>query len=166
MGLIERWLFALCSGILKILHLEKNPSRIQNLAQFVKFGIVGVSNTALSYVLNILVLLFLKSKNFWWDYIVGNLVAFIVSVAWSFYWNSRFVFHQKSSSIRMCVVTLLKTYLAYGFTGIVLNNILSWIWIEQFGVSKFIAPLINLIVSIPVNFYINKFWTFKNDKLI
>ena len=66
----------------------------------------------------------------------------------------------------MCVVTLLKTYLAYGFTGIVLNNTLSWIWIEQFGVSKFIAPLINLIVSIPVNFYINKFWTFKNDKLI
>lgn len=129
-----------------------------------KFGIVGASNTALSYVLNIVVLLCLKSKNLWWDYIAGNLVAFIMSVAWSFFWNSRFVFCQKSSSIRGCLVTLFKTYLAYGFTGIALNNILSWIWIEQLGISKFIAPLINLIVSVPVNFLINKFWTFKTTK--
>lgn len=164
MGLIERWLFVLCSTILRILHLERDPSRIQNLMQFVKFGIVGASNTALSYVLNIAALLFLKSKNFWWDYIAGNLVAFIVSVAWSFFWNSQFVFHQKSSSIRECLVTLFKTYLAYGFTGIVLNNILSWIWIEYFNLSKYIAPIINLIVSIPLNFSINKFWTFKMTK--
>lgn len=164
MGLIDRWLLVLCGTILKILHLERNPYRIQNLMQFVKFGIVGASNTALSYVLNIAVLLLLKSKNLWWDYIAGNLVAFIVSVAWSFFWNSRFVFHQKSSSIRERLITLFKTYLAYGFTGIVLNNILSWIWIEKLAVSKFIAPLINLIVSVPVNFLINKFWTFKTTK--
>lgn len=163
MELIERWLFALCSTILRILHLGSDPARIQNLMQFIKFGIVGASNTALAYVLNIGVLLLLKSNNFWWDYLVGNLVSFIVSVAWSYFWNSRFVFHQKNSSIRECWLTLIKTYLAYGFTGIVLNNILSWIWIERLGISKFIAPLINLIISVPVNFLINKFWTFKTQ---
>ena len=55
----------------------------------------------------------------------------------------------------------MKTYMAYGFTGIILNNILSFIWIDKVGISKFIALLINLIVSVPLNFVINKLWTFK-----
>ena len=58
---------------------------------------------------------------------------------------------------------LLKTYLAYGFTGIILNNILSWLWITKFGISKFIAPVINLIVSVPLNFIINKLWAFRAE---
>ena len=58
---------------------------------------------------------------------------------------------------------LLKTYMAYGFTGIILNNILSFIWIDKVGISKFIAPLINLIVSVPLNFIINKLWAFKSE---
>ena len=57
--------------------------------------------------------------------------------------------------------TLIKTYISYGFTGIIMNNILSWIWISQLGISKYIAPIINLLVSVPINFYMNKLWVFK-----
>lgn len=52
--------------------------------------------------------------------------------------------------------TLVKTYLSYGFIGIILNNILPWLWIGVFGISKYVAPLINLIISVPLNFIINK----------
>lgn len=58
------------------------------------------------------------------------------------------------------LVMLLKTYAAYALTGILLNNILSWLWIERFDISKYVAPLINLIISVPLNFVINKLWTF------
>ena len=51
--------------------------------------------------------------------------------------------------------TFLKTYISYAGTGIVLSNILLAIWIEVFGISKVIAPLINLMVTIPINFLIN-----------
>lgn len=47
--------------------------------------------------------------------------------------------------------TFLKTYISYAGTGIVLSNILLAIWIEVFGISKVIAPLINLMVTIPIN---------------
>lgn len=51
--------------------------------------------------------------------------------------------------------TFLKTYISYAGTGIVLSNILLAIWIEVFGIPKVIAPLINLMVTIPINFLIN-----------
>ena len=139
------------------------PSNISNsLIQFVKFGVVGLSNTLISYAINVLVLLLLNPLHVTWDYIVGNLVSFILSVLWSFYWNNKFVFTVQDGEKRSIWRALLKTYVAYGFTGIVLNNILSWIWINYLLISKFVAPLINLIISVPLNFIINKFWAFKS----
>ena len=129
--------------------------------QFLKFCIVVVSNSAISYFTNIVTLQILKYHSMDYDYVIANLVAFLLSVAWSFFWNSRFVFHTASIGRYGKLKMLLKTYAAYALTGVLLNNILSWIWIEKLSVSKYLAPLINLIVSVPVNFLINKFWAFK-----
>ena len=158
-NLIRKVLFK----IAKIIRKDVSEQAIESLTQFVMFGIVGVSNTIISYVINILVLIMLRPFEIAWDYVAGNIVAFVLSVLWSFYWNNRVVFIQEAGQHRSIWKTLLKAYAAYGFTGIVLNNIMSWMWIAVFSVSKYIAPLINLIISVPLNFVINKLWTFKVD---
>lgn len=150
--------------VLKKIHINISDTMADSLLQFIKFGIVGVSNTIISYVLNILVLILLQSLELSWDFIVGNVVAFVLSVLWSFYWNNRFVFIVEDGKKRPILKSLLKTYISYGFTGIILNNILSWLWINVLGISKFVAPLINLIISIPLNFIINKLWAFKTEE--
>ena len=43
----------------------------------------------------------------------------------------------------------------------ILSNVLLWIEVTFFSVSKTIAPIVNLLVTIPLNFIINKLWTFK-----
>lgn len=146
----------------KWIHISISDSMIESLIQFVKFGIVGISNTLISYVLNIIVLLGLSSFNVAWDYVAGNLVAFFLSVLWSFYWNNKYVFTLEEGKRRSIGKALLKTYISYSVTGIVLTNVLSYVWIDVLGISKYIAPLINLIVSVPLNFIINKFWAFKS----
>jgi len=148
----------------KMFHVEVTDKTAESLLQFIKFGIIGITNTVISYVLNILVLLALSPLEVSWDFIAGNMVAFMLSVLWSFYWNNRFVFTVQEGEKRFLLRTLIKTYIAYGLTGIVLNNILSWLWISVFDVSKFIAPLINLIISVPLNFIINKLWAFKTER--
>ena len=125
--------------VVKVLHLSVLEKNWTGFMQFVKFGVIGLSNTLLSYILNVIVLLIL----------------------WSFYWNNRFVFTVKEGEHRSVWKALLKTYLSYGFTGIILNNVLSWVWITQLGISKFIAPVINLLFSVPINFIMNKLWAFK-----
>ncbi len=153
-----------CLGILfKIIHKDLTEEAKDGFLQFVKFGLVGVTNTVISYLINVVVLLLLKSYDVSWDFVAANIVAFILSVLWSFMLNSIFVFKIEEGEKRNPWKTLLKTYIAYGFTGIILNNILSFIWINLFGISKYIAPLINLIISIPVNFFMNKLWAFKGE---
>ena len=134
----------------------------KNLVQFFKFGIVGVSNTLVSYLLNLLCLFVLHKYDVTYDYVIANTVAFVLSVLWSFYWNERFVFTEKQDSYQSNrLVRLLKMYLSYGFTGIILNNVLSFLWISVLGISKVIAPLINSAIGVPINYVINKKWTFE-----
>ncbi len=147
---------------LGFLHIKLSEEKEAVLIQFVKFGIVGVSNTLLSYVLNILVLLALAPFKLSWDYFAANIVAFVISVAWSYFWNNKYVFKAENGEKRSVWKTLLKTYISYGFTGLILANVLSWVWVDVIGISKFIAPLLNLIISVPVNFILNKLWAFKN----
>lgn len=134
----------------------------EHLLQFIKFGLIGVSNTLVSYFLNVAVLVILAPMQVSWDFVAGNVVAFVLSVLWSFYWNSRFVFVLKEGESRSVLKTLLRTYIAYGFTGIILNNALSWVWIHIFGISKYLAPVPNLMISVPINFLMNKLWAFQD----
>lgn len=159
---MERKIKHLIQKVLSVLPISISDKTADNILQFVKFGIVGVTNTAISYVLNIAVLFLMKPLNVPWDFMAGNVVSFLLSVLWSSYWNKRFVFTEEREVKNISFLKmLLKAYISYGFTGIILNNILSWFWIHVMNISKFIAPLINLIISVPLNFVINKFWTFK-----
>lgn len=47
---------------------------------------------------------------------------------------------------------------------LILTSEMFGIWVTIFHISKYIAPLINLVISVPINFLINKFWAFKGDK--
>ena len=142
--------------------MERRDCMKRNLVQFIKFGIVGVSNTLVSYLLNLLCLFVLDKYDVAYDYVIANTVAFVLSVLWSFYWNERFVFTEKHDGYRTNrFVRLLKMYLSYGFTGIILNNVLSFLWISVLGISKVIAPLINSAIGVPINYVINKKWTFE-----
>lgn len=137
---------------------------INKFLQFVKFGIVGLTNNIIFYIFNIFVLWLFHPKNFKWDYIIANIVGFLISVLWSFYWNNKYVFKINNNEKRSPLKTLLKTYIAYGFTGIVLNNLFSYIWIERLGISKYIAPIINLFITVPLNFILNKIWAFRTTE--
>ncbi len=145
-------------------NLKLTGEQIDSLVQFIKFGLIGVTNTVISYVLNAGTLLLLSPLKLSWDYIAGNTVAFVLSVLWSFYWNNKYVFTAGEGEERSTVKALLKTYVSYGFTGIILNNLLSVLWINKLGISKYIAPLMNLVINVPLNFIINKFWAFRTEK--
>lgn len=122
------------------------------LVQFIKFGIIGASNTVISTAIYYVFV--------WIDpdlYFIGNLVGWVVSVFNSFFWNNRFVFKNSEFSWWK---KLLRTYLAYGGSFIV-GSITLAIMVSGLGVSEWLAPWINMVITIPLNFILNKFWAFK-----
>lgn len=147
--------------IMEIKKILENE-RIKPFVQFVKFGIVGVSNTAISYFLYVGILFLLQGLEWKFDYILANVVSFSISVVWSFYWNNKYVFKKAENSRRNLWKALGKCFLSYGFTGFILENVLSCFWIEWVGISKYVAPLINLVFTVPTNFLLNKLWAFRD----
>lgn len=147
----------------KILKKDYADNQHAAFMQFVKFGIVGVSNTVISYVLYAATLLILQKADLFpkTDYLWAQIVAFILSVLWSFYWNNKMVFVTSEESERVWWKALIKTYISYSFTGLLLNSILLILWVKICGMSEFVAPILNLLISVPLNFLINKFWAFK-----
>ena len=133
------------------------------LKQFTKFTLIGISNTLIN---------FLVYNGFLWlarelhlfhnvDYLIAQLAGFTVSVFWSYCMNLKFVFNSKEEKAIPWYQSLGKMYLSYCFTGIILNSILSIVWVNILGISKEVITIINDIIGAPVNFLLIKFWSFK-----
>ncbi|NLC72799.1 MAG: GtrA family protein [Ruminococcaceae bacterium] len=138
--------------------LKIDENKKQSIIQFIKFGIVGVSNTAISLLVYYLFVFINKDLYLW-----GGLVGWIVSVLNAFYWGNRVVFKAKDNSSKAVAVRLLKSYLTYGST-FLLSELLLYIEVDMLSWSHYIAPVVNLLVTIPLNFLINKYWTFRNKE--
>lgn len=150
------------------------------LVQFFKFGIVGLTNTLLSWLTTFAVILILGDvcgvrevtvfgftiRNF--DANLGNIVGFIVGVINSYCLNKRYVFNNKQEKNEKKIFA--KTFICYGST-FLLSMILMNVLLEVVGlhivlgsmdISKYVATMLRLLVTIPLNFIANKLWAYKD----
>lgn len=162
----------------KIKALLQNE-KLSSLIQFIKFGLVGVSNTAISYgiemlcyyvlfkntkfigILNLLALLGISTDGNNVKIVITTIIAFVVSVSNSYFWNNRYVFSSGKKSFSEHFKTYFKTFACYGITGLILSPIIK-ILLTKISVPFFIASLGALVITIPLNFVMNKFWAFKS----
>lgn len=133
---------------------DKEDKNDEIILQFIKFGLVGVSNTLVAWACYYFFLWL--NDDF---YMVGGVVGAIVSIANAFFWNDRFVFKSDNNEWQSKLKRLGKTYVSYGATSL-LGLILLWAEVRFLGISKAVAPPVNLLITIPLNFLMNKYWTF------
>jgi len=135
----------------------KDKSLWQLAIQFVKFGFVGVSNTLISLVVYYVCLYFGL------HYIVANTLGFVVGTINAYFWNNKFVFKKEEGEIRDTKKSVVKVFVSYGFT-LGLSTVLLAFWVDGLHISENMAPILNLLVTIPLNFVLNKFWAFRGEK--
>lgn len=123
--------------------------------QLVKFSIVGISNTLIAYS-TYSVCVYLG-----FHYLVSNIAGFIVSVLNAYLWNDKYVFKKNEGETRNAIKALGKTYVAYGFTGLLLASVILFVFVDLLNISEYLAQLLVLVFTIPLNFIINKYWSFK-----
>lgn len=131
--------------------------------QFIKFGIVGLSNTVIGYGIYVVSLYIFRKFSLFanTDIYVAQFVMFVLSVLWSFYWNKKRVFVKSKENI---FKSLVKTYITYGFTTFLLSEVLLVLWVRVFNINEYIAPIFSLVITVPLNFIIQKFWVFRDIK--
>lgn len=156
-----------------------NKKKFSGIWQFIKFGLVGLSNTVVSYGT------YVVCVTLGAHYLLASVAGFILSVLNAYFWSNKFVFKQEEGAEkRVWWKVLIKTYIAYGFSGLILNNVLLILWIDVIhignhvgpllellaklgiqmtgaGFSEYVAPVLNMLLTVPLNYVINKFWAYR-----
>lgn len=127
-----------------------------SVRQFLKFGMVGALNTVLSYLItNVCYYRFGLHEQ------TSNLIAFLITVLVSYLLNSRFVFRQEGDEA--WYRALAKVYASYALTELVLAGTLLFLQERLLGIPHFIATFLNLCLTVPLNFLLNKFWAYRRS---
>lgn len=136
----------------------------EEFRRIIRFGMVGFCNAVISYLIYYLTLKVCQYSRWLpkYDYIFGSVFSFFISVFCSYLLNRRFTFQRDGIDTNNTFMKdLLKTYISYGITGLLLANALLYFEIEYLKMSKLLAPVINLVITVPLNYILNKRWVFK-----
>ena len=126
-------------------------------AKFVKFGVVGVINNVISLVVYYVIIFFNQEL-----YLIGNVLGFFISTLNAYFMNSRFVFAAKDKTHSLG--RLIRTYAVY-VTSLCISTLMLYVLVQKLGISRNIAPVFALMVTVPFNFVMNQIWVYaKRDK--
>ena len=117
--------------------------------QFFKFGIVGVINTVSSWLFYY-PLVFIHV-----NYIIATTIAYILSSIIGYCLNNKWVFKKKIHDHN----SVIKYYVVYG-SSYLINVGAMYLWVDVLHISKYLAPILTLLITVPYNFIFSKLWVF------
>jgi putative flippase GtrA len=125
--------------------------RTHVVVQFVKFGIVGVSNTLLSFGIYTLLL---KGFGVW--YLAASAIGFVVGAVNGFLLNRRWTFagHVGDS------LTPVRWGVVQG-CGLALNEGLLFVFVDGAHIEKLLSQALATGVVTVLTFLVNRAWTFR-----
>ncbi len=123
------------------------------VVQFVKFGIVGVSNTALTFIVYTLLL---KVFGVW--YIAASAIGFVVGAVNGFLLNRRWTFAGHVGD----ALTPVRWAVVQG-GGLGINLGLLYVLVHDAGLDKLLAQAAATVVVTVSTFVVNRAWTFRHE---
>lgn len=140
------------AGQVTSLQTPKRRTAWPILIQFIKFGIVGVANTLLTFAIYTLLL---KVFGVW--YLAASAIGFIVGTVNSFLLNRRWTFRghvgDALTPLRWAVVQC---------TGLGVNEGLLYVFVHDARVDKLLAQAFATAVVTVTTFFANRAWTFRS----
>jgi putative flippase GtrA len=130
--------------------LARHPS-MPVIVQFVKFGIVGVSNTLLSLAIYTILL---KVFGVW--YIAASGIGFTIGAVNGFLLNRRWTFEDHVGD----AFTPVRWGVVQG-SGLLLDLLLVYICVQDLEIDKLISQGIATAIVVVVTFAANRAWTFR-----
>jgi len=121
------------------------------VVQFVKFGIVGVSNTLLTFIVYTVLL---KVFGVW--YLAASAIGFAVGATNGFLLNRRWTFREHVGDS----YTPLRWATVQG-GGLAINEGLLYLFVHDAGLDKLLAQAFATVVVTISTFIVNRAWTFR-----
>lgn len=120
---------------------------------YIVFGIfTTIVNLGSFYIMNSLL---------HWDDNISNFIAIILAVLFAYITNKDLVFHSNAKGIKNRVIQFIKFIIGRAFTMIV--EFVGGILLFQLPIPNIITKALLTIIVIILNFFISKFFAFKNN---
>ena len=123
----------------------------EDIVRFVKFGMVGVLNTLVNWII------FFILNRLGMYYIFSNVIAYSISTIHSYLWNTLWVFKYKDKA---STDTTFK-FVTLNVVGLLLNTAILYILVDLFNLNKMLGLIITTIIIMFINYAVNKIWVFK-----
>jgi putative flippase GtrA len=123
----------------------------QLIVQFVKFGIVGVSNTVLAFVVYTLLL---KVFGVW--YVAASGIGFVIGAVNGFLLNRRWTFREHVGD----ALTPVRWGVVQG-CGLGLNLGLVYLFVHDLGFDELVGQIPTTVIVTVLTFAVNRAWTFR-----
>ena len=125
--------------------------------RFLRFLIVGVSNTALSAL--IFTTIFRLLEGFSWRAVVAQTTAYSLATLWSFYWNKKWAFQSDRDHVQEGMKFISVQLFLLFFTGATLGFL-----IDYMGYSALMMWIIVMLVATVLNFLLLNILVFGRRK--
>lgn len=138
--------------------LRHHP-QVQNrpgLIQFVKFSMVGVSNTLVDFTIFSLLIYGVGLH-----YIGANAISFTTATTWSYILNRHWTFRVRHGKVH---VQYFK-FILVSAVGLGLTTFLLYLFIDRAHLAKILAKALAIIIVLGWNFPLNRHWTFRPPAL-
>ncbi|HBU12443.1 MAG TPA: GtrA family protein [Clostridiales bacterium] len=119
--------------------------------QFLKFGFVGIINTAISFAVVYICL----GQGI--SIYIGNTLGWACGVVNAYFWNMYWVFKGNREGFKKTIPKFFGSY----FLTFLLSQGLTYIFKESLGMNQYLVPVVCVLITTFINFFLSKFWTFK-----
>jgi putative flippase GtrA len=124
------------------------------MERFIKFGLIGVINTAIT-ILSYSFFVYIMDIN----YILANIIAYMLGMINSFIWNKNWVFQVKESHLSIYVRFLIVNLAMLGF-----NTLGLIVLVNTFQLNKLISQIVVVGLGMVINFFLTKTWAFAQNR--
>ena len=124
---------------------------IATFKQFIKFGFVGIINTAIT--MGTYYICVPQGMDKYW----ANTLGFALGVINAYFWNAFWVFKGNKEGFKKTVPKFFATYIGT----YLLSMLLLYLFVDVGGMNQYVAPILYTCITVFINFFLSKFWTFK-----
>lgn len=123
---------------------KNNINLTKSIVQVFKFGLVGLLNTMVTYILYIILL----NK---FQYSLAYSISYVVGIVVSYFFNTFFVFKQPITIDRF-----LKFPIVY-LVQYLLNLLLMFVFVNKLFMNEKIVLLMSIVITFPITFLISRY---------
>lgn len=130
----------------------KKYMQLDELKRMIRFGLVGVSNTAVDFIVFYVATTFLGINVYF-----SQVASYSIATLNSYVLNKNWTFRSKGGDIKKEFIK----FLAVNLTSLSLSLVLMWIFHDIMGLQKMVCKVLIACFTILINYFGNRIWVFR-----